>query len=110
MAFGAQSYEPTMNKIKGRIVHSQMDHTLHYLSVYSVNDSLPKNIEGEAFRLFINKQMEKAGTGGSKDLWGTPYRWKLSGQELTMISDGADREPGTADDLRQSRKLSYQTF
>lgn len=42
-----------------------------------------------------------SGTAGL-DKWGSPYYMLLGGDSITIVSPGADRRPGTADDIRES--------
>jgi len=42
-----------------------------------------------------------SGTPGL-DKWGSPYYMLLGGDSVTVVSPGADRRPGTADDIRES--------
>lgn len=39
---------------------------------------------------------------GASDPWGRPYRLQPDGDALFVVSDGPDRTPGTADDVRSA--------
>ncbi len=42
-----------------------------------------------------------------KDAWGTPYGLQVFRDSFSITSAGADRVPGTSDDLRVSKKRLY---
>ncbi|MBT8398506.1 MAG: hypothetical protein HKO65_09525 [Gemmatimonadetes bacterium] len=97
--------EPVINPVFIWQTKGEMDRIVRELqTVIEQGSTLPD--PGERF----NRWMERQFFGGARtDAWGGPYTLQLIRDELLVVSNGPDKEVGTADDLtqlvmRQSRR------
>lgn len=44
----------------------------------------------------------------ARDPWGSPYGYELQADSFAIVSSGPDREPGTADDIRDVRVRNWR--
>ena len=63
---------------------------------YALNGSYPEDFEAWMSQHF---SVIVPGKELTKDHWGRDYRYEAEGEQLTLISNGADGQPETEDDL-----------
>ena len=96
---------PVINPVLTWQTKGEMDRIVReLLSLNEQGTALPA--PGDRFQRWMERQF----FGGAKtDAWGTDYTLQIDRDELLVVSNGPDQEPGTADDLtrlviRQSRR------